>query len=457
MKEDRLGFERGRIDFARVKVGDAVYQTDDPRLDAALQKTFAHDPAPTPTPVSFTVEGREGEPLRLTATAQGVPVTAASQIVLEKAQKQPLTTERLRDQLGRLGGTSFELASLDNRLEGAVIVPVSELNRLRREVVAALEEQGGADLAPRREGKPSLKALLPTRPAIASAEEAGPMSSVLSVLCRTLDQLDALLAAGARHLYVDFEDIRRYREAVARVRAVPDALIYLATPRIQKAAEQGFFKLIENAMPNGVLIRNLGALDYFRDTPLRKQGDFSLNIANPLTAQLLMRPEWGLEGVAISYDLNARQVGDLLRAAPARWFEIVIHQHMPLFHMEHCVFAAFLSEGTDHTNCGRPCDRHAVALRDRVGIAHPVLADVGCRNTVYHGRAQSGAAFASDFLGAGARRFRVELLREDAATARSVYESYRALLDGTLPSDALIGKLQVASQLGVTSGTLTVL
>ena len=144
-----------------------------------------------------------------------------------------------------------------------------------------------------------------------------------------------------------------------------------------------------------MLIRNLGALDYFRASPLRRIGDFSLNVANPFTAEVLMAER--LERLTLSYDLNAGQVLDLLRAAPPGWFELTLHQHIPMFHMEHCVFAAFLSEGTDHTNCGRPCDRHKVELRDRVGLLHPLKADVGCRNTLFHAQPQSGAALFEAF------------------------------------------------------------
>ena len=446
----RLFFERGRIDFARIHPGDPVYQTDDPRLDAALRQTFARDPAPAREPVDLVVEGRAGGPLRLSATARGQTVAADSQVPLEVARKQPLSTDRLRDQLGRLGETPFVLGDLENLLEGEVIVPVSELNRLRREAMEKLATVAAAPAAP-RPGAPALARLLPARPSPVAAAPS------LSVLCRTMAQVEALLAAGCRLLYVDFEDIRRYKEAVAAVRAVPGAVIYLATPRIQKAAEQGFFKLIENAAPDGVLVRNLGALDYFKDSALRRVGDFSLNVANPLTAQILMDPALGLERVTVSYDLDAQQVADLLTAAPPEWFEIVLHQHMPLFHMEHCVFAAFLSKGADHTTCGRPCDRHAVAVKDRVGVDHPVLADVGCRNTVYHGRAQSGASFADDFAALGARHFRLELLREEPGAAVAVYETYRDFLAGNLGPDALLARLKVASQLGVTSGTLTVL
>ena len=45
----------------------------------------------------------------------------------------------MREQLGRLGGTPFKLGELKNLLAGEVLLPVSELNRLRREAVAELE------------------------------------------------------------------------------------------------------------------------------------------------------------------------------------------------------------------------------------------------------------------------------------------------------------------------------
>jgi putative protease len=205
-------------------------------------------------------------------------------------------------------------------------------------------------------------------------------------------------------------------------------------------------------MPDGVLIRNLGALDHFKKSGLRRVGDFSLNVANPLTAELLMGE--GLERLTVSYDLNAGQALDLLRAVPPSWFELTLHQHIPMFHMEHCVFAAFLSEGTDHTNCGRPCDSHRVELRDRVGLAHPLKADVGCRNTLFHAQAQSGAAYFAEFLAMRPAAFRVELLLEDAAETERLLSGYQRLLAGAVTGPGLVRELNLRSQLGVTKGTL---
>jgi putative protease len=443
----RLGFERG-IDFRYVKSGHRLWKTDDPQLNKELRKSFAGAMATPGVPVALTVSGRAGEPLRVAARRGVFYAVASSAMPLQPAHKRPLTDEILREQLGRLGGTGFALHSLENELQGEVIVPLSELNRMRRDLVGKL---AGAPAVP-----PPAKRVMATaagRLGRLEQNRTGAGTTALVVLCRSMEQVETALRAGIADLYADFEDIRRYKDAVARVRETA-ARVYLATPRIQKAGEQGFFALIENAKPDGVLIRNLGALDHFRGTGLRRVGDFSLNVANPLTAEVLMGE--GLDRLTVSYDLNAGQALDLLRAAPPAWFELTLHQHIPMFHMEHCVFAAFLSEGTDHTNCGRPCDRHVVKLRDRVGLEHPLKADVGCRNTLFHAQAQSGAAYFEEFAALKPAAFRVELLNENAAETERLLRGYQQLLAGEMSGASLVKELNLHSQLGVTRGTLAV-
>jgi putative protease len=437
----QLFFERGKIDFKQLLPGTRVWKTSDPQLERELRRTFTGNIPRPKRKLTLIVTGQEGTPLVVEAEGQRV----VSTMPLQAAAKRPLTPETLRAQLGRLGDTDFELDALENRLVGEVILPVSELNRLRRELVGKL--QATEVRSQKTEARRSVLASL--RPQRQASVLTPPR---LVVLCRTLEQVRAALAEDVRTIYADFEDLRRYGDAVRLVRAKPGTEIALATPRVLKSGEEGFFKTIVGAQADAVLVRNLGALEFFSG---RKIGDFSLNVANPLTAELLMRT--GLERVTVSYDLNAQQVLDLLGAASPLWFEVTIHQHLPMFHMDYCVFAAYLSTGTDHTNCGRPCDQHRIQLRDRVGVEHPVLADVGCRNTVYHARAQSGAAYVREFIAAGARVFRVELLAEDLAQARQTVAAYRELLAGKVTAEELGRRLRVVSQLGVTSGTLTVL
>jgi U32 family peptidase len=122
--------------------------------------------------------------------------------------------------------------------------------------------------------------------------------------------------------------------------------------------------------------------------------------------------------------------------------------------MEHCVYCAFLSDGTDFTNCGRPCDTQQVKLRDRVGTEHILQADAGCRNTVFNGKAQTGAEHVQRLIDRGARNFRIDFLTESAASIQRTIGYYQQLLNGEINGMELWKALQLQSQLGVTRGTI---
>ena len=151
---------------------------------------------------------------------------------------------------------------------------------------------------------------------------------------------------------------------------------------------------------------------------------------------------------------QARTLAAMLGRFPADRFEAVIHQHMPMFHMEHCVFCAFLSDGTDYRNCGRPCDKREVKLRDRVGAEHPLKADVGCRNTVFNARAQTGAEHALHFNSLGARAFRIEFVNETPQEVSDTIALYRKLFRGEITGAQVWRELKAVNQLGVTRGQI---
>ncbi len=448
--EVELKFGTGDIDFKRIHAGDKVWKTNDPELDRRLRRSFAGDKPKFQRPVSIEVCGRAGQPLTIVARDEtGHLARVDSEVPLVRAKTQPLTTERLREQLGRLGGTPFKLGELKNGLGGEVLLPVSELNRLRRQVVAELER---VRMAPKRW---TLVAAEVKPPAI-KQEDRDPTHSAaeLLVLVRNLVQLEAALKCGVDRVYCEFEDPKKYREAVQMARRTalrPRTEIWVAPPRVFKTGEEWTLGQVRSCDADGYLVRNYDHLEYFAND--RRIGDYSLNIANRLAADYF-KNQFGLERLTASYDLNFQQLESLLRAAPAEWFEVAVHQHMPMFHMEHCVFCAFLSSGTDYTNCGRPCDRHDVKLRDRVGAEHPVKADAGCRNTVFNARAQTGAEYVAKMLALGVRYFRVEFLNETPGQVEQTIFKYRRLLRGEITGAALWRELKLFNQLGVTRGQI---
>ncbi len=454
MRGSVLSFRHGHLRTEEIPPGTRVFKTSDPALNRALRQSFEGDiPVRKLSRIHLIVTGRPGECLKVEASMEGrakarTTNTVTSSMALQTAVKRPLTPAAFIEQFSRLGGTEFELGEVQFDVEGEVMLPISELNRMRRDLIASWSGDESSP-KPTPTSTVTLESLMPSR---GKSDDSSPLQ--IHALCRTQAHIDAALVLGIPRLYLDFEDIRLYAGLVKQIKERSDtAQVWLATPRIQKSGEAGFFKLIQRAEPHGVLIRNLGAMAFFKDAGIPMTGDFSLNVANPLTAGILKNS--GLERLTISYDLNIEQVVDLLAAAPPSWFELTLHQHMPMFHMEHCAFAAFMSKGTDFTNCGRPCDRHRVHLRDRVGMHHPLKADVGCRNTLFNAVAQTGAQFFDELREHGLRCFRVELLEEDADEAMIVLRTYQELLAGERDGEEIWRDLKAQSQLGVTRGTLT--
>ena len=448
---NRISFRHGSLPPHSTRPGDRVWKTKDPQLEKQLKAERSKEAPTETTPLHLKISGLAGQPLHIHAVSGIQEVNLSSTIPLTAARNRPLTPDSLRDQLSRLGGTPFHLGALSVTFPEPVILPVSELNRLRREIVSRLSEEQQSHI-PKNVGTSPLTPvpLLPTLLQAIHIKKStlpAPSQPFISVLCRTSEQAQALATESPDLLYLDFEDLRRFAPTIETLRKSSQVPIFLATPRIQKAGETGFFRLIENAQPDGVLIRNLGGLDHFRSLNIPIVGDFSLNISNPLSADLFISE--GLERVTPSYDLNISQLLELLHTSPPSWFELTLHQHIPMFHMEHCVFAAFLSEGKDHLTCGRPCDRHRISARDRVGESHPIRADVGCRNTVFHARPQSGASHIPQLLATGLRHFRLELLEESPEEAVLLLASYRKALLGHSDPSHLAHSLGARDQLGV--------
>jgi putative protease len=444
-----LLFHHGSVDAKTLWPGQGVWKTDDPRLTARLRRTFQSADPLRRVPVDFEISASAGEPVVVVAmTANGHRVEVRSEDALAPATKHALTQDHLREQFGRLGGTNYELRTLTANIIGGPMLPLSVSSQLRHEIVRRLDDLATAPLPRRIAGSGVLDELRSRLPVRSSVHSEAP---VLHVLGRNLQQLEAAIEAGGTELTADFADIREYTPAV-RLGHERGVTVAVATPRIQKPGETGLFQRMAKDSPAAVLVRNLSGLRFFRERGVRCIADFSLNVTNELTAQWLM--ERGADVIAASYDMNRDQLLALVKAVPGEWLEVVVHQHMPMFHMEHCVFCAVLSPGTNKTNCGRPCDTHVVKLRDRVGMEHPLTADVGCRNTLFNAQAQSGAEAIAELVKEGVRRFRLEFLDESPAEVQRTIGLYQELLAGRTTATNVWTQLKAMNRVGVTRGTL---
>jgi len=443
----------GQVNLSAVAIGSKVWRTDDPALRRRLEHSYSRPAVARRLPLNVAVHAVVGRPLEIRLhDSSGLVAQAQSSEPLAAARRHPVTVELLREQLGRLGDTPYELADVQLTGDGSAMVPKSVLNELRRQAVASLLSQ--RTRAASIQVDPAALARL--RPAPSPPV---PTSPALTVLVRSDEQLSALLEwlpqAPLRPamVYCEFEQATRYAGAVTAAKAA-HLSVALVTGRIIKPGEDGLLAQLAACEPDAILVRNLSSMVFFRQQcpQIPLLGDYSLNVANDLMASVLLRA--GLKRLVPSYDLNLQQLGDMAAHMDPGALELVLHQHIPMFHMEHCVFAAALSDGHDHRDCGRPCERHRVELQDRAGAAHPLVADAGCRNTLYNATAQSGAQFLRQLQRSGIGWYRVELLRESAQQMRQILDCYAQLLSGSSTTAQQQRSLEALHRLGITSGTL---
>lgn len=294
----------------------------------------------------------------------------------------------------------------------------------------------------------------------------------LTVLCRSREQADAILALepGLIHeLQLDFLEAQGLEGAVAAAKAA-GVRVAACLPRVLKPGEDRLANFYARLGADALVVRSAGALQQLlcleqsaSSTPGSSRsdgdgataaehngesraskvgadivGDFSLNAANTITAAMFLDLP-GLRRLTPTHDLNVSQLCTLARGlGPERAarLEVVAHQHLPIFHTEHCVFCRFLTKGNDYRDCGHPCEKGSLHLRDASGRDHRVMADMGCRNTVFNAEAQSAAHDLNALAAAGVGFLRLELVDEPADMVAPLVQRYHGALRGTVaPGD----------------------
>ena len=453
--EIELRFGAGAIDPRRIRVGDLLWRNHDPELDKLVRPLLEPSAPVTRQPVQAAVTAHTGKPLAITWLLLNQPeicTTVVADHPLSAAQSRALDANVAREQLGRLGGSAYELVELTLDVAGNPFAPSSLLNMLRRQAVEQL-----AALQSAKPERQIHNPLATAETAIAAAVSVSPWlrgsvsPAQLHLLVRTPEQLAAAIETRPASITLDYLELYGLKPAIEAVQAA-GIEARVASPRVLKPSEQRVIRfLLKLDCP--IVVRSSGLLQALQQEQHPALiGDFSLNTANVLTAETFL--QLGLTRITPSHDLNAAQIAALAQEIDAARLEVIAYQHLPVFHTEHCVFCRFLSSGTSYRDCGHPCESHRVALRDQNGREHPVMADVGCRNTVFGAEAQEASKHLTEWRVAGVQHLRLEFVHERAAQVTEVTRSFRAALTGEISAAELGARLRRVSGQGTTQGSL---
>ena len=449
----------------RVFPGDRVFKVYDGKLMDAAKAMYNTGAPVRRFGVRAVVRAAVGQPLYLSLTDEdGNVAEAETEFIGQEAMKRPLTEETLMKQIGRLGTSIFTLTGLKTEISGHVMVPVSELNEVRRKCVEQLEKmrlayfQQKADKA-RREAATAVRAGLAnfysviekTAPENIRSPKSGETASELcrqtenirnrnrgetgiTVVADDLAKLSAALEGGADRIVFGGENYRHeavtlpmYEMAVKLARQ-SGAEVVFNTPRIIRDGElPAFHKWLESIRDMGaaaISVHNIGSLYAARKlTDLPMEADFSLISYNIEALRHLA--ELGISRAVLSPELNMAQLSDLAGQSPVP-VECLVDGNLELMVSEYCCTGSFLG-GLDKGSCGAPCvtSGKSFFLKDRKDIKFPLVMDQYCHMHLLNSSRLSMLPHAMKFRDMGISSLRLDGRYMDEGQLRKTVRNYR--------------------------------
>ena len=445
-----------RLEFANhfkafnIKPNSKAYRNDSPSLEKELRKTFTERQSEKRIPIQIRFDANVGKALRLQFSDSSSKSIQVEGPLVEIAQKKGLDlSSRLEKELSALSSTPYVAESINLNIDEEAFVQEKMVRGLKQDAVKKFN-----DLRLKR-----LQVLPSNKPIVSLLEEikakhhkkTDTQAPELSVLIRNPNQLEALEGLSVKRVIMDFDWGVDYDLPLQRAKEL-GFQTGIATLKIHQPGENHYLKRILQWAPDFVLIRNLGAFFALQDSGITLTGDYSLNATNTLSADWFF--EQGLSSLHPSWDLNSTQLFDLIDASDASRFEVALHQYIPAFHTQHCLFAALLSKGRRFPECEKVCSAHQVKIIDHKGELHFLQSDAECRNTLFVGKPQSALKLLHSLRRKGVFLFRLEMLDDTPETVRKKVSLYADALFDRISVEKAIIQAGIEEKYGVSEGQL---
>lgn len=381
---------------APVVKGSIVLKTSDAQQLQALQKSYADAPRKVAVSAKFTMQ--IGKPAVLEVMdEEGRSVRVESDALCEEARRTPLKEERIAAQLKKSGDTPFVFRQISYQLDAQGILPIRELNQMRRSALASMEEE--------RKILHKHRCMLTDRqPVILTAQEAPSLCAIV----HTQEQLQACLQEGIDMIFVEnhslYEQMKHSKG------------IYPRTPRVMK----------EDYPAALTMVQETGGLhagtEVFCDT--------SLNMTNSHTAAFLLHH--GARGVSFSLESSLEDCIAIKQCFQERYavdapFFYTVYSRDELMLSEYCPINSVICKRTSR-NCGLCRQGAEYALIDVKKHRYPILCDDACRTHILHYEVRNHIAQIPEAKRQGIRHFLCTFTIERAADCHRIISACKAQL-----------------------------
>ena len=324
-------------------------------------------------PICMQVTLREGEPAGLTLSCREKQVTVLGEIP-QVAINAPVDDATVRKCMMKLGDSPFVAEQIDVEIDGRLMMPISQLNALRRDGVLALSEEMTRLPQVRVE-----KGVAPLRPQKSARER------------RVGRFLRAEQITESARAYFDL-CLLPLEEYVKNGGSADGFVMPVVVFDSQK---DGVDSLLQRAGEMGArcaVISNIGQIEsvkkYLPEVDLI--ADFRFNVANNGTMSALEK--LGFDSAVVSAELTMPQIRDLDGAKA-----VIVYGRIPLMTLEKCAIKELYGE----KRACEICRSGEAEMKDRRGFVFPIIREFPHRNIVLNSLPTQMSDKEGELAGAG--------------------------------------------------------
>ena len=315
--------------------------TELPKVLSTIASTYRNELPRVPVTMNFYMSEKHA----ILTVSDGVNEATSESTAPEKAVNKVTDVDQIKPSLLKMGGTPFYCTDITVDVLLGLFLPVSEVNRMRRE---ALEEL--LDL------RSAVKGHLKKDWSFSGVERYRSVLDPPELWARFYDpsgipeneDLARIIVPAGK---IDTDLISRYGDRLTA--QLPSALF----PEDEAAFREHLTELKRSGL-SSVWTDNIYGIELADSLSMDVFGGFGLNLAN--TQAVNDFSSFGLKAVTLSFELSMKQIMDIGGDIPRG---IVSYGHLPLMHYRNCPVKASIG-------CGK-CSADG-SLTDRRGIEFPV-------------------------------------------------------------------------------------
>ena len=390
-----------------VTKGMKVYKTTSVSLAKRVEVTEKSVPK---IDIYGEVSAKLGEPLKIMAwDNDSNMITVETEEVFETATNTPLSVERLKQQLEKTGNTPFNFAYININMDEGITMPISVINKIRRELLEKLEQNRTKHHENRQQSN--------IQPTISNLDT-NAITPQLTVSVRNIKQLQIVLKHGIKTIY--YKDIKTLKKAV-ELGQESGATIIPQLPRIIDDAEiEQATNIIESLPLQTIMLGEYGMYHALENKGYTFLTDFAFNTNNVQSIEALK--QLGVSQVTLSYEINQKQMRGLLKQSPLPT-EMVVYTRIPMMITKHCPVKLL-----NQQEFCRMCLSTPFGLRDRKNKVLPLLRTGNCITEIFNSQHLVLIEFVSELQKMGVQSFRLEFTNETEATIIEAIHAYQVAL-----------------------------